>query len=245
MCYIYKLHKEIICNRNNNTKNYFYEVIFTDRDILSKTRIFNNFTEKELDDALSYLCAHTRLYKKGQTLIALGNKITEFGIITKGTVQISCDDINGNQMIMATVGRGDMFAESLAVTANPDSPIYAVATEDSSVLWLSAAPIRENAADSPLHSKIIVNFIQAVASKCLSMNDRVQILSKKTIREKVIAYISQIAEHEKKNKIIIPLNRQDMANYLGVERSALSRELSKMQADGIISFKGNQFRFLP
>lgn len=215
-----------------------------DKGILLKTYIFDGLSETELDDALLYLSAREKKYKKGQTLITLGSEITEFGIITSGSAQISCDDINGNQMIMATVTKGDMFAESLAVTANSDSPIYATATEDATVIWLKARPIRQNIADTPLHTKIISNFTKAVALKCLSMNDRIQILSKKTIREKVIAYISLISEREKKDKIIVPLTRQDMASYLGVERSALSRELSKMQKDGIISFKGNQFRFL-
>lgn len=215
-----------------------------DKALLSKAYIFSGLTEKEFDDALLYLSAREKRYKKGQTLITLGTEISEFGVVTKGAVQISCDDINGNQMIMATITRGDMFAESLAVTANCDSPIYATATEETVVVWLKAAPIRQNIADTPLHTRIISNFIRAVAIKCLSMNDRVQILSKKTIREKVITYISLIAEREKKDTIIVPLNRQDMANYLGVERSALSRELSRMQKEGIISYKGNQFRFL-
>ncbi|MEE0944249.1 MAG: Crp/Fnr family transcriptional regulator [Clostridia bacterium] len=215
-----------------------------DKALLSKAYIFSGLSENELDDALSYLSAREKKYKKGQTLITLGNEISEFAVITKGTVQISCDDINGNQMIMATVTKGNMFAESLAVTANIDSPIYATATEDTVVVWLKASPIRKNIADSPLHTKIIANFIKAVALKCLSMNDRVQILSKKTIREKVIAYLSLMSEHGKRDKVIIPLSRQDMASYLGVERSALSRELSRMQTEGIISFKGNQFRFL-
>lgn len=215
-----------------------------DRILLSKAYIFRGLSEKELDDALLYFSAREKRYKKGQTLITLGSEITEFGVITKGTVQISSDDINGNQMIMATVGKGDMFAESLAVTANAESPIYATATEDTVVVWLKAAPIRQNIADSPLHTRLIANFIRAVALKCLSMNDRIQILSKKTIREKVIAYISLMSEHGEKDKIIIPLSRQDMASYLGVERSALSRELSRMQKEGIISFKGNRFKFL-
>lgn len=214
------------------------------RKILFGTYIFKGLTDSELDDALAYLNAREKHYKKGENLIIQGDKITSFGIITSGTVQISCDDIDGNRMIMATVTKGNMFAESLAVTANTDSPIYAVATEDASVLWLDAAPIRKNLVSSPLHSKIISNFMRAIAFKCLSMNERVQILSKKTIREKVIAYISLLPTHDKSGEISIPLSRQDMASYLGVERSALSRELSKMQKDGIISYSRNHFKFL-
>lgn len=214
------------------------------RSLLLNTYIFSGLSDCELDDALSYLNAREKSYKKGDSLIIQGDSITSFGIITSGTVQVSCDDINGNHMIMATVSVGDMFAESLAVTANNDSPIYAGATESCTVLWLDATPIRQNSVSTPLHIKIISNFMQAIAHKCLSMNDRIQILSKKTIREKVIAYISLLSAHGKSGEIILPLSRQDMASYLGVERSALSRELSNMQKEGIISYQRNSFRFL-
>lgn len=215
-----------------------------DKELLAKTYIFSSLSANEMDEALCYLGAHEAVYKKGQTLIRLGQPIGEFGVITSGTVQISCDDINGNQMIMATVSRGDMFAESLAVTGAAESPIYAAATEDTCVVWLKAAPIRANFADTPLKAKIIANFISAVAHKCLGMNDRVQILSKKTIREKVITYLSQLSEREKRSEFLLPMDRQDMANYLGVERSALSRELSRMQQEGIISYHRNYFKIL-
>lgn len=215
-----------------------------DRELLKNTYLFRGFSDSELDDALVYLAARKAVYKKGDTVIPFGSPISEFGIILSGIVQVSCDDINGNQIIMTSVSAGDMFAESLAVTANPESPIYAVATEDAKILWLKAAPIRQNKADSPLHTKIIASFINALANKCLSMNDRVQILSKKSIREKVITYFSQLAEREKKDEFSIPLSREDMASYLGVERSALSRELSNMQKDGIISYHKNRFRII-
>lgn len=215
-----------------------------DKGLLSKAFIFAGLDTEELDGALSYLSAREVFYKKGQTLISLGSPITEFGVIASGVVQVSCDDINGNRMIMTTISRGDMFAESLAVTGAKESPIYATAAEDARVVWLKAEPIRRNIADSPLHSKIVANFVSAVAHKCLSMNDRVQILSKKTIREKVITYLSQLAEREKSSEFILPLDRQDMANYLGVERSALSRELSKMKDEGLISYRRNYFKVL-
>lgn len=215
-----------------------------DMSLLLKTYIFAGLTQEELSGALEYLSAQESCYKKGGILINLGDSITRFGVIMSGVVQVSCDDINGNRMIMATVSKGEIFGESLAVTGAKESPICAMAVEDVCVVWLDAGPIRKNLADNPLHTKIVANFISAVAHKCLSMNDRIQILSKKTIREKVITYLSQLAEHKRCAEFTLPLDRQDMANYLGVERSALSRELSKMSAEGIISYHKNNFRIL-
>lgn len=215
-----------------------------DMNLMLKTYIFEGLTPDELSGALEYLGAREASYKKGAILINSGDSINEFGVIMSGVVQVSCDDINGNRMIMATVSKGEIFGESLAVTGAKESPICAEAAEEAYVVWLNAEPIRKNCADNPLHTKIVANFISAIAHKCLSMNDRVQILSKKTIREKVITYLSQLAEHKRRTEFNLPLDRQDMANYLGVERSALSRELSKMAAEGIISYHKNYFKIL-
>ncbi len=215
-----------------------------DSELLKSTYLFNDFSDSEILDALSYLDARRASYKKGEVLISLGRPIAEFAIMLSGSVQISCDDINGNQIIMMSVSKGGMFAESLAVTKSSESPIVATATDDSELLWLKADPIRKNQITTPLHSKIITSFITALANKCLSMNDRVQILSKKSIRDKVVTYFSQLSEQRKSKELTIPLSREDMASYLGVERSALSRELSNMKRDGIIDFHKNHFKIL-
>ena len=217
---------------------------FVDNGLLLKTAIFSGLNEEELAQALEYLAARGAEYKKGENLINPGDRMERFGIVMSGTVQVSSYDINGNQMIMTSVARGGIFGESLSVIGVEESPICAAAAEDCNILWLRAEPIRKNRADSPLHTKIVANFIGAIAHKCLAMNDRVQILSKKTIREKVITYLSQLAEHKRKSEFTLPLDRQNMANYLGVERSALSRELSKMAAEGIISYRKNNFKIL-
>ncbi|MDO4618208.1 MAG: Crp/Fnr family transcriptional regulator [Clostridia bacterium] len=213
-------------------------------ELLQSTHIFKNFTENEIKNALTFLSAKELSYKKGDTVIRLNSTISSFAILLKGQVQVGCDDINGDQMIMATVAPGEMFSESLAITKNPSSPIYAIATEDSEILWLSAELIRENRPKNLSESRIISNFLSAVALKCLSMNDRIQILSKKTIREKVIAYLSILSDNGRNNEVFVPLSRQDMASYLGVERSALSRELSNMQKQGLLEISKQRFKIL-
>ena len=215
-----------------------------DKGLLGRTRIFAAMSERELDDALKYLFAREAAYRKGQQLISIGDPIGDFAVVESGAVQVSSYDINGNRMIMNTVTRGKTFAESLAVTGTEESPICAQALEDTRVVWLRAEPIRRNIGDTPLHAKIVANFIGEIAHKCLGMNERIQILSKRTIREKVITYLSQLSETRRRAEFTIPFDRQDLASYLGVERSALSRELSRMARDGLISFRKNTFRIL-
>lgn len=215
-----------------------------DMKLMRVAGIFAFMTDAELADALKYLGAREAFYRKGQYLISIGDSIGEFALVESGMVQVSSYDINGDIMIMNTVARGKTFAESLAVTGTEDSPICARAVEDTRVVWLSAEPIRRNCGDTPLHTKIVSNFINEIAHKCLGMNERIQILSKRTIREKVITYLSQLSEASRRDEFTIPFDRQDLASYLGVERSALSRELSRMARDGLISFRKNTFRIL-
>lgn len=215
-----------------------------DMKLMTGAGIFSSMTDAELAEALNYLGARESFYRKGQYLISIGDSIGEFALVESGMVQVSSYDINGNIMIMNTVTRGKTFAESLAVTGTEDSPICARAVEDTRVVWLSAAPIRRNNGNTPLHTKIVSNFISEIAHKCLGMNERIQILSKRTIREKVITYLSQLSEASRRDEFTIPFDRQDLASYLGVERSALSRELSRMARDGLISFRKNTFRIL-
>lgn len=215
-----------------------------DIDLLKKSYIFGGFSDTEISRALGYLDAREVFYKKGTVIIAQGEPINEFGMLMSGGVQVSCYDINGNRMIMAEVAAGGVFAESLAMTGAEESPVFAETIADTRLLWLCAEPIRRNTADNPLHAKIVANFAASISHKCLEMNDRIQILSKKTIREKVITYLSQLAERSNRREFDIAMDRQALANYLGAERSALSRELSKMAKEGIIAYNKNRFHIL-
>ena len=143
---------------------------------------------------------------------------------------------------MADVSPGSLFAEAMACAGITESPITAVATANTAVLWFHCAPLRDGAFfTDPLCARFGVNLLRAVSERSLRFNDRIQVLSKKSIREKLITFFSQQVQQQKSLQITLNMDRSTMADYLGVERTALSRELSRMQRDGILSFHKNRF----
>ena len=145
-------------------------------------------------------------------------------------------------MIMANVNPGETFGEALCHLGQ-ETGIYIRSVTDATVLWMNTDKIKSDLSEKTKADVILVNrFITMLARRALMMNDRIQILSKLTIREKLITFFSQYNKRLGAEVFELPFNRNDMAIYLGVNRSALSRELSKMKSDGIVSFHKNKFR---
>ena len=157
-----------------------------------------------------------------------------------GSIQVCCDDIDGYPMIMANVSAGDIFGESLCFT-RAESPVYIRAAADSEVLTMTTSAIHSADAGDGESKIFTLRFISILAKKALSMNDRIQILSKITLREKILTLLNQYRHKFASNEFSLPFDRADMAIYLGADRSALSRELSKLKAEGIIEFNKNHF----
>lgn len=210
-----------------------------------KTALFADFSKEEVEKVLSMLHTWEAFYAKNDVVLELDVPISAFGIVTSGRVQVATYDIHGNKMIMAVVGVDDMFAESLAYTKTANSPVHATALEDCSVLWVDVETVRNAYLSSePLLRRLGENFTRSLAAKVLAMNNRVQILSKKTIREKLDAFFTFQVQQAGCSEFEIPFDRSDLADYLGVERSALSRVLSQMQKEGLLEFHKNWFRIL-
>ena len=178
-----------------------------------------------------------RLLRKAAALLAAA------GIVLTGAVQVCVDDIEGNRMIMAEVAPGVSFGESLCFLKTRESPVYIFASEDSEVLWLSTEPLFSDPAD-PFLAELQRRFTAALAAKALTMNNRIQVLSRLSLRSKLTAYFSGLAAAQGSGVIRLPMNREDTAAYIGVNRSALSRELSRMKAEGLIEYRKNEIRLL-
>lgn len=211
-----------------------------DKNIISSCALFKDLTESELSEALTFFDAIPRCYKKGDFLQSVLMPFERFGLVLSGSIQVCCDDIDGYPMIMATVGAGDVFGESLCFT-RAESPVYIRAATDAEVLTMTTNEIYSLNVSNPIGKELTLRFISIVARKALSMNDRIQILSKITLREKILTLLNQYRIKFDSNEFSLPFNRSDMAIYLGTERSALSRELSRMKASGIIDFSKNKF----
>ncbi len=208
------------------------------------SELFHRLEKDELLSALSFFSAQKKSYKKGECLRAAGDKFEFFGLVLSGTVQVFFDDINGERVIMASVAEGGTFGESLCYLDVSSSPVWIYADSDATVLWLSCERLRGNVCGDAVAMKMQSRFTTMLAHKALAQNDRVQILSKLTLREKLNTYFSQCVRTYKSRTFTIPLDRESLAIYLGSNRSALSRELSNMQSEGLIDFYKNSFKIL-
>lgn len=212
------------------------------KHILLKNPLFEGMTSEETEQALNALSARKSEYLRNSVLVSAGGEMQRFGLVLSGTVQVSFTDIDGNDVLMASVTEGETFGESLCWLNVAEVPVNVTAFTDVSVLWLSADKLKSES--SPIVLNLRNRFSSMLAQKALAMNDRVQILSKPTIRQKLITYLSQCAARGGGKTFSVPFDRETLALYLGVNRSALSRELSAMQRDGIIEFYKNTFKIL-
>ena len=217
-------------------------MFLNDYPIILKNPLFASFSEAEAEAALTLLTASRGEYCKNSIIISAGGRMYRFAIVLSGEVQVSFTDIDGNDVLMASVTSGESFGESLCWLAVPEVPITVRAVSDTELLWLSPDALRSDI--TPIARELYNRFVSMLAQKTLAMNDRVQVLSKPSIRQKLITYFSQCASRSGSKTFHIPFDRETLALYLGVNRSALSRELSKMQAEGIIEFYKNSFKIL-
>lgn len=212
--------------------------------ILKNCVLFKDLGADELAYALEFFQAQEKQYKKGEQLHREGDIMRNFGLVISGRIQVFMDDFDGNRMIMANVTPGTTFAESLCYLKR-ESPVNIEAVLDSEVLVMNTDRLNSPAlTGSLLDMKLYGRFTAMLAGRALSMNDRIQILSKQSIREKVITLLSQHLSRDSRGYVRLPFSREAMARYLGVNQSALSRELSNMAKEGIIEFKGSSFRIL-
>ena len=210
-------------------------------EILRRCPLFSDLTDSEIEDTLVFYSAQRKKHSKGEFVMKAGQPVNRFGLIISGVVQIMMDDIDGRQMMMASVSPGQTFAESLCYQGVKESPVYALAAENCEILWLSADGLKGLHGSG--HCMHCQRFIRMLATKTLSMNDRIQVLSKPTLREKLLTLLAQHCTREGKN-FNLPFDRNAMATYLGVNRSALSRELSLLKKEGRIDFYKNSFSIL-
>lgn len=212
---------------------------------LTKNELFRGLQGPSLEYALDFWEAVPGTYRKGEFLHRPGSRLSHFGLVLSGRVQVYMDDLAGNPIIMANVTEGKTFGEALCFLGVEEEPVTIMAVTDVKVLWLKTDTLRQEgkAADGQAH-EMVLRFIGLVTERTLAMNDRIQVLSQSTLRGKLIVFFSQCAHQYGSDCFSLPFNRNEMAAYLGTNRSALSRELSKMQEEGILRFSREKFQIL-
>ena len=211
-------------------------------ELLAMTPLFSGSKPEEIDTMLGCLAARERRYGKGARIHRMGDVITTVGLVLEGSVRIESVDVWGNVSVLGVKGTGGMFGEAYAAVPGEPLMVDVVAAEDTAVLFLNLGKVLATCPRAcPHHSRTSANMTEIIARQSLALSRRILHVAPKTIRGKVLAYLSDVAERAGKREFDIPFDRQQLADYLGVDRSALSAELSRMQKAGLIETRRSHF----
>lgn len=213
-----------------------------DLSFLAKTAIFRNMTEEEIKVALHCLHAEEKHYQKYECIFAAGDSVRKMGMVISGSVIVESNDYWGNRTILQQIGEGQYFGETYAWMPKSIPSVDVSASEDCSILFFEISHLRDedNCSAGCVH-KVLVNLLNIFSGKNIALSARNIQTSPRTIRERVILYLNSVRLQKGTPEFDIPFNRQQLADYLNLERTALSKELSKMQADELISYHRNHF----
>ncbi len=213
--------------------------------ILKHSPLFANIEQTNLSAMLGCLGAMERNYRKGETIFAEGDPATYMGILCQGGVQVERTDYDGNRTIVSEVAPGELFAESFACAGVSHLPVSVTATKDSKTLLLDSRRITQSCCNAcAFHQQMIYNLLKITAQKSLRLHQRAEIVSHRTTREKLMAYLKLQAQQHNSRSFTIPFDRQQLADYLEVDRSGLSAEISKLRKEGILKSEKSRFELL-
>lgn len=211
-------------------------------DVIQQVALFRGMDEAELAAALSALSAKEITYEKDETILYAGNVSEHMGLVLEGSVTIESNDVWGNRTILSHIEKGGTFAETYALLEDEPMLVDVIANEKSNILFLRIGSLNLLQQDiSPWRVKLIGNLLRISSQKNLHLTGRSFHTAPKSIRGRVMAYLNSVSLQKNKIDFDIPFDRQQLADYLNVERSALSRELSNMQQDGLIIVRRNHF----
>lgn len=210
--------------------------------ILKQAKLFHGMTEQEITQILSCLSAITRTYKRGDNIFHRCDYVTTVAMLLSGTVHIQKEDYWGNRSILSEINAGEIFGEVYACLKTEPIENNAVAAKPCTVLFLDINRILTTCPSAcPFHCRLIQNLLSAIAQKNQTLTRKLSHMSQRTIREKLLSYLSEQSIKAGSSVFVIPFNRQQLADYLSVDRSALSAQLCKMREEGILRFDRNHF----
>ena len=214
-------------------------------EILKKCRLFDGIAELDMLKMLKCLGAKVERFDKKYTVFSEGSPAKYLGIVLSGSAQIIQVDYYGNRSILSNVEVGEMFGEAFACAETEALPVSVVANELCDIMFIDCGHILHTCSNNcGFHQQMIFNLMKDLAVKTLVFHKKIEIVSKRSTREKLVAYLSACAKKANSDRFEIPFDRQELADYLEVERSGLSAEISKMKKEGIIDCEKNKFRLL-
>lgn len=209
---------------------------------LAEVPLFDGIRPEDLTGLLSCLNARQSAYKKQDVILLEGQQVSSVGIVLSGKVQIMKENFAGNRNIMAEIEAGNLFAEAYSCVQMNRLPITVISVTESKILWVDYNRIISTCTSAcKFHARLIENMLRILASKNILLNQKIEHISKRTTQEKILTYLSDQAIKHGTNEFDISFNRQELADYLCVDRSAMSKELCKLQNEGVLTFHLNHF----
>jgi len=213
--------------------------------VLKRTQLFAGISEDEIEAMLSCLDARLRTYKKGEYIFRQGEHIDSITVLAEGALHIRNDDFWGSCSIINRVAVGEMFGEAYMAPDSGSILNDVVAIEDSAVIFFDVKRILTTcSAACRFHSMVVQNMFFAVSEKNRMLMRKLGHMSQRTTREKLMSYLSEESKKQNSASFTVPFNRQQLADFLSVDRSAMSNELCKMRNEGLIEFDRSSFKLL-
>lgn len=205
--------------------------------------LWDGIGPNDLESMIRCTISKTKIYNRGDTVLLSGDAVNDIGLILSGGVKIIKEDADGNIAILAELFASELFCEVFICAGIDHSPVTVQASEISEIMFINYKKIITSCeCTCGCHSKLIGNMLKILAQKNLLLHQKIEILSKRTTREKLLSFFD--IYRGKAKKFSMPFNRMEMAQYLCVDRSAMSNELSKMRNEGLIKYKKSTFEII-
>lgn len=213
--------------------------------VLKKSVLFSGVKEEDIRALLSCVEAKVRRYGKGEYVLQQGEYLDDIAVLTEGSLHIQNDDYWGNRSILGRISIGEIFGEAYAFSREEPLMNDVVAIEDSTVMFINAKKVISTCSSAcRFHTLVVQNLFSVLSEKNKKLVQKLGHIGKRSTREKLRSYLSQESKRQKSAEITIPFNRQQLADFLSVDRSAMSNELCKMRDEGLLTFRKNVFRLL-
>ena len=213
--------------------------------LLQRCPLFAGIDGEDLEGMLRCLNAQSRRVSRGQTVFHEGDEARWVGIVLEGAVEIFRDDYDGSRSLLGRAGTGQLFGEVFACAGVETLPVTVEARQESVILLADCRRVLTVCRNAcTFHNRLVKNLLTLVSRKNLMLNEKIRFMSQRTTREKLLAYLSDQAKKTGSAEFTIPYDRQELADYLEVDRSGLSAEISKLRNEGKIECERNFFRLL-
>lgn len=205
-------------------------------EVLKNNKLFEGINEPDIFSMLKCLNSHTEIYPKGDFIFLSGESKPRVGIIISGETQVLKENILGDSMIVGSFGIGEMFGETFACMRMKEMPVTVIASEKCEILFIDIDSVIHTCKSAcSFHRQLISNLLKVIAEKNIFLNQKMSYITHKTIRGRLEAYFYDMIEQNGSYTVTLPYNRNELADFLCTDRSAMSRELSKMKTEGIIA----------